>query len=53
MKNTLLVLLTLAGAAQSKAADIPHLWKPEYSYDGVRPNWTSGDCRPSETSYAW
>lgn len=35
------------------AVDIPHLWKPEYSYDGVRPNWTSGDCRPSETSYAW
>ena len=35
------------------AVDVPHLWKPEYNYDGVRPNWTSGDCRPSETSYAW
>lgn len=35
------------------AVDVPFLWKPEYSYDGVRPNWTSGDCRPSNTSYAW
>ena len=35
------------------AVDVPHLWKPEYNYHGVRPNWTSGDCRPSETSYAW
>lgn len=35
------------------AVDIPYLWKPEYSYDGTRPCWTSADCRPSETSFAW
>lgn len=35
------------------AVDVPHLWKPEYNYDGVRPNWTSADCRPSDTSFAW
>ena len=33
--------------------DMPHLWKPEYGYDGARPCWSSSDTRPSRTSFAW
>ena len=35
------------------SVDMPHLWKPEYSYDGARPCWSSADTRPSRTSFAW